>query len=85
MQQSNTLLPIQLVSSKNNYKNEVMLPKQNSYFYDTTAAQNPQKYIFESSNCTVDGHNEYKTVSVMKDIFFLCPTAAHALTIIGVL
>ena len=73
MQQSNKLLPIQLVSSKNNYMNEVMLPKQKFYFYDTTAAQNPQKYIFESSNHTVDRHNEYKTASVMKD--FLCPTA----------
>ena len=71
MQQSNKSLPIQLVSSKNNYKNELMSPKQNSYFYDTMAAQNPQKYIFESSNCTVDGHNEYKTMSLTKDIFFM--------------
>ena len=46
MQQSNKSLPLQLASSKNNYKNdEVMLPKQNSYFYDTTAAHNPKKYI----------------------------------------
>ena len=37
MQQSNKSLPIQLVS-KSNYNNEVMLPKYNSYFYDTTAA-----------------------------------------------
>ena len=56
-----------------------MSPKQNSYFYDTTAAQNPQKYIFESSNHTVDRHDEYKTASVTKDIVF-CPTAVHALT-----
>ena len=57
MQQSNKLLLIQLVSSKSNYKNEVRSPKQNSYFYDTTAAQNPKKYILESSNHTMDGHN----------------------------
>ena len=68
MQQSNKSLPIQLVSSNNNYKNEVMSPKPNSYFYDTMAAQNPQKYIFESSNHTAEGHNEYKTASVMKDM-----------------
>ena len=60
MQQSNKSLPILLVSSTKNYKNEVMSPKQNSYFYDTTAAQNPKKYIFESSNHMVDGHDEYK-------------------------
>ena len=71
MQQSNISLPIQLVSSKNNYMNEVMLPKQNSYFYDTTTAQNLKKYIFESSNCTVDTHNEYKTVSVTKREYIL--------------
>ena len=43
MQQCNNQtdpLPIQLVSSKNNYMNEDMSPKQNSYFYDTTVAQN---------------------------------------------
>ena len=61
MQQSNKLLPIQLVSSKNNYKNEVMLPKQSSYFYDTMAARNPKKNIFESSNHMADRHNEYKS------------------------
>ena len=60
MHQSNKSLPIQLVSSKNNYKNEVMSPKQNSYYYDTMAGQNQKKYIFESSNHMVDGHNEYK-------------------------
>ena len=57
MQQSNISLLIQLVSSKNNYKNEVMSPKQNSYFYDTMKSNTP---AFESSNCVVAGNNEYK-------------------------
>ena len=61
MQQSNKSLPIQLVSSKNNYKNEVMSPKQNSYFY----AQNPKKFIFESSYHMVDKHNEYYSLSIV--------------------
>ena len=26
----------------------------------TPHAQNPEEYLVESANCTVDGHNEYK-------------------------
>ena len=47
MKQSNKSLPIQLVMTKNNYMNEVMSPKQNSYFYDTMAAQNPKNIFFK--------------------------------------
>ena len=73
IKQSNKLLPIQLVSLRNNDKNEVMLPKQNSYFYDTMAAQNPQKYIFESSNYTVDSYIMSIRLHQLQRIYFYVP------------
>ena len=78
MQQSNKSIPIQLVSSKNNYKNELMSPKQNSYFYDTMAAQ-----ILKNIFLKVQTVQWMDIMSIRlcqsQRIYFLCPIAAHAL------